>query len=356
MKKKYVLLVAALACAQLLPITANAYEVLGDKLEIYGNLRMSLDYVHPDAPNADSDIGVSSNRTNFGFRGKLKINDSYSALYQIGQRVTLDESGGEFATTDSYLGVDTPVGQFLFGFINTPFKDMALDFSYYTTSVGDPHVILGAASTDSRPRLDLRTSNSIRWNGQVGDILQFAIQYSAGQVQEPSGADDNDADVLSGSLYWSPTDDLRLGAAYVDYSSYFGTGFEIEGVRFGVDYTLGRFRFKALVEDLDSEQVAAIDRVAYSFGVNYKLTARTLIGTQWVHANESDLGNDEANEFSLGVLHYFNPQLYIYAIASTTRNDESASYRLTGYGHGDNILTGPGGDPFAFSVGAGFSF
>lgn len=335
---------------------AQASVLQNDRVEIYGTMRVSADYINVDAPDGGGGLGVSSNTSLFGLRGALPVDENYTALYQIEQTIYTDETGGDLATRDTFLGVDTPMGKVMVGYMDSPYKYMGLVFSSYTTTAADPHAILGAASSGGSPRLDLRGRNAIQYRGQLGEKVFMRLMYSAGYVEDDYGRDDNDTDMYSASLRWKASPGLQLGAAYVRYADWAGIGARIDGYRLGARYSVGRLTLKALFESTDSDKVAAISRDAYGLGAEYGLTAKTRLGVQWVHADQSDVGDDAADRYVLALIHDISKRLSLHAVAATTQNDSAASYRITDYGHGDKVNTVAGGDPSVFSVGATLRF
>lgn len=353
MKKTNGKIAAALVgCA----VTSGAAAATGDKLEVYGVLRVSADYINVDAPDGGGGVGISSNTSLFGVRGAMPIDTGYTALYQIEQTVFVDETGGELATRDSYLGVDTPVGKFMVGYMDTPYKYMGLMFSSYTTTAADPHALLGAASSGGSPRLDLRGRSAVQYQGNLGENLSLRAMYSAGYVEDDYGRDENDSDMYSASLIWKTIGGLELGGAYVRYNDWGGIGSEIDSYRLGARYALRKLALKAIFESVDSHATPAISRDAYGLGAEYSLTRATRLGAQWIHAEQTDLGDDEADQYAVVLTHDFNQRLAVYALAAMTRNGDNARYRITDFGHGDKVDTVAGGDPSVFSLGAQLRF
>lgn len=335
---------------------AQAAPASQDRIEMYGTVRISADYIDVDAPGEEGGVGISSNTSVFGFRGALPVSPGYRALYQVEQTIYVDETGGDWATRDTFLGIGTPAGKILVGYMDTPYKYMGLVFSSYTTTAADPHAILGAASSGGSPRLDLRGRNAVQYRGDFAGHLFVRLMYSAGYVEDEYGRDDNDSDMYSGSLLWKVTDRFLIGAAYTAYSDWAGIGAEIEGTRLGARYGLGKWAAKAIFESTDSDLVETFRRDAYGLGIEYEIAAKTGLGIQWMHAQASDFGDDAADQFAVALTHRFNKRLSVHAVATTTRNDSNASYRITDYGHGDKVNTIAGGNPRAFSVGASLKF
>ena len=94
------------------------------------------------APTATADhlrrstIDVSNSR--IGFRGAEKLNNTFTAVYQIEQRVRFDNGTGTWAgNRDSFLGLATPAGTVKLGNMDTSYKQVGDKFSFLGISSGN---------------------------------------------------------------------------------------------------------------------------------------------------------------------------------------------------------------------------
>lgn len=380
---------AAMSCAALFPITAQAAtlaavpegqrgameslnqaispeQAIHQRIELYGALRFSVDYADSDVSKSeadtssllsDGDVSVSSNTSMIGFRGMIPVNDRYRAIWQYEQQVDLDDTdaGDVWTTRDSFLGLDSPYGVFLIGRVNTPFKNMGVAYlGYFNTTVGDSHAILGAAS-NSTGRLDLLGSNALTWRYSSGR-LSMQAQFAADQAGSIRQVDDNDRASYSAWVRWRPGP-LDLNAAWIKYAEYGGID-EVEAYRASAKYSVGGVTVGALYENIDTDgaTLVGLDRPAYGVQLEYNILPRWTTVAQWNHAEESDIGNDEADQYSAALFHSINRQLLVYVAYTMTRNDGNAAYRGVDYAHGDHLGTLPGRNPQAISVGAQLKF
>jgi predicted porin len=362
MSMKNSLAAAAVAAIIAAPGTASAMKVYGDAIEIYGTLHMSLDYItDTEVAGADENINVASNSSNIGFRGTIPIEGTaLKAFYRSEHLVNLDDGSGSFGSRDNYIGLDTPAGKFTFGYISTPYKIMGIIFTNYVTTAADPFTILGAASSGSLPRYDLRSRNGVQWENTFAGV-NVKLMYSANMFgdQDADGQDDNDASMWNGSAIWKGPAGLRLGAAFLRYDDAARTGAAVTGesdaYRLGVAWGSGPLSAEAIFEDIDADAVPALSRRVYGANVAFDIMKGTNIGAQWIHADESDAGNDEADQLSVVLNQTFSKNLSAYALYSTVLNDGGGTYRVTAYGH-DNVRTAPGADAQVFSVGTVLKF
>ncbi|MEQ9511093.1 MAG: porin [Alloalcanivorax xenomutans] len=361
----------------LLPLSVKAAEVqvleqvihpeqaITKKMELYGALRMSVDYVDSDVSSAeakdqpllsDGGIGVSSNTTMIGFRGEVPFNEDSTLLWIYEQQVDMDDTDSKdtWTTRDSFLGLKTPLGSFLVGRVNTAFKNMGVSYlGYFNTTVGDTHALLGAGSVGGGPRLDLFGANSLNWRFRVADV-NVALQYAADQAGSIHAADDNDRSSSSAWLSWKPGA-LKLDGAYIHYSDFFSTG-DLDAWRVAAKYTVGAVTLGAIYEDLDPENYAPLSRESYGVQAVYNFAPRWNLAGQWHHADESDVGDDEADQYSIALFHSLSDSVLLHAAYSVTRNGDNAAYRGVDYAHGDKVGTLAGRDPWALSIGAQLKF
>ncbi len=353
------------AAVQVLDQVTNPEQSIHKPLELYGALRLSTEYSDSDVSAeeadanpvlSDGDISVSSNTSMFGFRGEVPLNDRYMFLWQYEQQVDIDDDdpGDVWTTRDSFLGLESPAGTFLVGQINTPFKNMGVQYlGYFNTTIGDTHAILGAAANGSGARLDLLGANSLNWKIRKGDV-SLALQYAADQAGSIKSVDDNDRASYSGWLRWQPGP-LDMNAAFINYGDFFGTG-ELDAYRGSVRYTVGPAIISGLYENVEPENFASLNREAYGLQLFYTVVPRWIVVTQWNHAEESEAGDDEADQYSLGLFHALNDRVLLHTMVTTTQNGDQAAYKGVDYAHGDKLATLANRDPWSVSVGAQLKF
>lgn len=347
-------------------------------VEIYGNLRLSVDYGESDISKSmenagmglsSGDFGLSANTTVLGFRGAHQFtlaDEPYALLYQVEQNFNPGVSEGDtFGNRDTFGGFRTPFGRIRAGLLSTPYKLMGLRFTKLTTTVADPHAILGASSV-AGGRLDLRGSNSLMWDHRIGRLvmrLQYGFDqnrgsYGSNNDQPLTGTegvlDDNDNDMYSASIAWG-LGGLDLGAAYVNYSSLYA-GSRISAYRLGAKYDFGKVEIGGIYEDIEAEDYTPLDRRAYGAHATYRFLTQLSATVQWMHADETDVGNDGADQGSIIVAYDMTKVIQLYTGFSKTFNEENARFRTADYAHGDVVNTVPGGNPSAATIGINTRF
>lgn len=335
-----------------------------NQFELYGKFRLSLDYDNSDLGNTPEDsskglvnhgYSLSTNTSVLGLRGNRKFNDDYTLIWQLEQNIDPDLPRNRgLGNRNTFAGFRTPFGTLRFGHIDTPFKTVSIRLTRYTTTVADPHAILGAGSR-GRARVNLRANNAIRYdNAWLNHSLMMSLEYSTGQKSTPGVADNNDTRMYSGSLYWK-RGGLFAGVGYVNWSKLYNNG-DVSATDAGVNYRVDGWQVGAIYDHVQADTVVYLNRDAYGALINYNITPAFNLGAQWIHADASDVGNDSADQYSLVGTWKANPVLKLYAAATTTVNGANAAYGTAQYAHGDWVNTVPGGNPSSVSVGMAYAF
>jgi predicted porin len=347
-------------------------EATVEELEIYGTVRLSIDYGNSDLGSApedksagltDGSVGLSSNTTTFGVRGSYALEDvPYTFVWQLEQKYRPDTDGGyTLGTRDTYLGVKTSAGLFRFGHMSTPFKLMGLRNSLFVTTAADPMAILGKSSV-SGARLDLRAQNALKWDYSFQGVQVSALYSLDGQRgsegSSDSYIDNNDDGVYSVNLGYD-AGPVRLMGAYENWADAFGG--DISAWRIGARYNAGPIMMGVIYGDIDTDDTVvsgSLSRSEYGAYLSYKVAPKMSVAAQWMHADESELaaGDDDANQYSLGVFYAPYKPLTFHAVTTMTDNSDNGRYSTADYAHGDEVATVDGGSPYVFSVGAQLKF
>jgi len=356
MKKN--MIAAAVATALLLPVSANAVQVAGDALEIYGKIHLSVDASDRDitGPDNTQDFSVSSNSSRLGFKGKHKMGESgLTAVYQLEQEVSIGSGSADtFTTRNTFVGVKSSIGQFIAGKHDTPFKTIGSKWGVFGDSVGERRAVLGAKSSGGNT-MNQRAENALMWTHKFGD-LKAMVMYSADAVDGDPDVVDTKSDTLTsvGVLYKSKSTPFYFGAAYEDWDDL--KGFATDGYRIMLGYHAGFGKVGFIYEDISSNDVN-LDRSVYGLNGIYKLGKGLDLRGQVLIADDSSAGADTgATRFSLGMFKKYDKQTSMYVAYGMTDNDANAKYQGVDGGHGDEVKTENGGRPSAFSVGMIYKF
>ncbi len=348
-------LALAVAGALALPSVAGAADLAGEALTVYGKIHLSIDAYDNDraAPNDMSGVGLSSNSSRVGFKGKYAMENGMDLLYKVEQQVDVDTSGGSWATRNTYVGLKGGFGTLIAGYHDTPYKDLGGEYTLFGDTVGDRRAIIGAF-VGLGNKMNNRGKNALMYVGDFGPVALRAM-YSADQSGSGGAPDNNDNDMTSASLVWG-SGPLSLGVAYADYSDLTG-GASAKGVRVGAGFGFGTMKVQAIYESTSSSDSDVLERDAYGANFSMKVGSASTLGLQYLAAGDyKNSSNTGADMMSVGYFTKLDKQTQVYAMYSRTSNDANADYQGIDGGHGDELKTDLGGSPSAFSVGMSFKF
>lgn len=353
MKKKLIALIIASSLAA--PISANAVEVAGEKLNVYGKIHVSIDNSDRDIVGVTNDgLSVSSNSSRLGFKGKVPLENGMSVVYQLEQEAKFDETGSSFASRNSFVGLGGGFGKIIVGYHDTPFKTAASKWGVFGDSVGERRSILGAGY-NSGNQLNERAKNAIMYEGG-SKALKFQAMYAVDPESAADGAvDNNDKKVTSIGLFGN-TGNLWYTAAYESWEQH-SKIIDGDALRIGASYKFGGTKVGVIYESIDSDTVAEWKRDAYGINAVFKVGAKTDFRAQYLTVDDADgTSNTGATKLGLGVYHKLDKMTKVYVAYGATDNDAGAAFQAVDGGHGDEVKTVAGGNPSSISVGMEFKF
>ena len=89
----------------------------------------------------------------------------------------------------------------------------------------------------------------------------------------------------------------------------------------------------------------------------YKISKQTDVRAQYMVADDyKNVDDSGATQLAIGVFNKLDKVTQVYAVYTSTDNDDNAQYQGIDGGHGDELETGLGGNPSALSVGIVYKF
>ncbi|RFA29275.1 hypothetical protein CAI21_09320 [Alkalilimnicola ehrlichii] len=332
------LLIATALFASLFPLTGQAAQILGERLEVYGLLRLSLDYAEPDDDASDSESSLSSNASRFGFRGAIPIEGSaLTGLWQIERQLDISGESADIGQRETFVGLRGSFGTVRAGLLDNPYRVAGIRGTLFTGTAADPQAIIGRSS-DNAAHLNTRESGSIGWNAE---FLGSRLAAQLGGIGEEE----------------SVSASIGRAFGWADFTAAYRRDDNVDNAyRLTAVFTPGAVRVGLLFEHMDSDY-AGFDRQTYGAHAQYAFGKATSLGIQWLHAAESDVGDDKADHIGLVLSHRLAPQLSVYLAGATTLNGENAHYAVGGFGHGNPVGGGVGDNsPRILSAGTVFAF
>ncbi len=321
-----------LAAAIVSAFAAPAFAATAN-VDVYGKLHMSVNYFD-DQPVGISDVGISSNASRIGFKGAEDLGGGLKAIWQIEQTVVLDEGSGNFATRNSFIGLNGGFGTALIGRHDTPIKSVGRAVDLFGDSMADSRNVMTDGSNG-------RPNNVLMYKSPSFAGLNFDALYSTGSVNgNASEPDDTDFYSVSGTYKNGP---LFLGLGYAD-----GDGLSTsvdKAWRAAAGFTMAGLKFVGQYDKNDSISGTS-DSDAWMVGAAYKMGNVTLKANYM----ESDIDNTSADpeQWTVGADYSLSKRSNVYATYA------KGEYITVGSGAGTSDRVGSGstsGDISVISLG-----
>ena len=325
MKKSLIALaVAGVVSAPAFAATAN--------VDVYGKMHVSVSMFNDQASTVN-DVQFSSNASRIGFKGAEDLGGGLSAIWQVEQGVTLDETGGSFATRNSFLGLKGGFGTVLVGRDDTPLKSVGRAVDLFGDTMADSRNVMSGAG-------DTRPNNTAAYKSPSFSGLSFAGSYISGNASETDGTDfySLNATYKNGPLF--------LGFGYAD-----GDGLSLDQMwRLGAGFTMGNLKFVGQYDKSDSIS-GTTDSDAWMLGAAYTMGGIVLKANYM----ERDIDNTshDPQQWTLGADYKLSKRTTVYALYA----DGEAITLGSGAGSSDTV--GPaaaGGDVSTISLGMTHTF
>src|SRR5512141_2991456 len=111
---------------------------------------------------------VSSNSSRFGVRGTESLGGGLNAIFQIESNVSADSSGGQFATRETFAGLQGGWGTLKLGYFLTPYDDIQGIFgsvpTLMTGILGSQGLWANGTQSVEGGGFDARVGNSVRYD------------------------------------------------------------------------------------------------------------------------------------------------------------------------------------------------
>ncbi|ACL73858.1 porin [Thioalkalivibrio sulfidiphilus] len=335
MKKQ--VLVVAVAAALAVPAVAMA------DASIYGRAHVSFDYLDNDGDY--SATNVSNNSSRVGVRGSQQLTDDLKGFFQVESNFEAagDSNNGRLGTRNTFVGLEGGFGRIRAGYSDTVTKGISRATDLFGDQAGDSRNMLNGIG-------DQRFRNALFYTSPKLGPVTVSVEYSTNDNTNSTAADSNDDQAYS------------LGAVYREGPLYIGLGYEArdfangtdnKATRLGAYYDMDAFRFTGLYQA--ATDAADNDLNTFGLGVRYTM-GKTQLKAQY-YWTDNDGTDADAAMLALGVQYNLTRQTSFYAAYAMTDNDDTATYRPAGGGHGDNIPGVVGGSsPSIISFGVMHNF
>ena len=229
-----------------------------------------------------------------GWKGKVALNNTWSALARTEWQVVAENSGYKTSDIDPrhiYVGFDgSQYGQFLFGQTDTAFYDVV--------AVTDIFNEWGSAANGYGGRQEGQAIYRGAWNG-----LMFNASY---QTNDDSRDIDNGFALSTGYTF-----DFGLGLAAGMERKELADNTEKKDWALSANYAINGFYFACMYNESD---IDGAEGNGFELAATYNVDAWTfLAGYNFAEVKEAGVKEDAVDETLLGVGYNFTPKLLAYA-------------------------------------------
>lgn len=375
-KKLIALAIAGLAAA---PVFAQS------NVTVYGVADITFENVKADGAgttaHSENRNRLSSNSSLIGFKGAEDLGNGLKALFQIEQGVTLDQSGGTFATRDSYVGLTGGFGTVVLGNLTHPIRTMGakVDMNPGATGIG----FLGAMYETFggvRAGSGDRANNAAAYVSPSFAGLTGTLVYVAGESVTPSG--------VGGATAELEPEAWQVAVQYDNGPLYAGLGYhqaddptvlgasdntEFEIIRAAAKYTLPTGTIIAALWDNQEASGAGLggdlERDAWSISVGQTFGAHTIHAGYAKHDElEGSLcaggacANTDASMWTVGYEYALSKRTMLKAVYAKIKNESASNadfYTAAVQSNGTVPVTSAlatGADPQGFGIGLRHTF
>lgn len=365
MQKKAIAL--ALGAALAAPIVNADVELAGKEVVLYGKLHVSVDQydlgTQVDPTVSPTGTEITSNSSRIGFKGEKALDSGVSAVWKFESEIDVSGEYGNLKERNRYLGLKGGFGSLVFGVADTPFKNLGSDYTLFGDTVGDRRGILGQTSA-GKNLFNVRAKSMALYEAEAGG-LKASLMYSSDFEGKTNPDNAYDNSLVSAGLNYQ-AGGFSVGAAWEQQKGIGATttapvvtaaGLNASGLRVGAKYKAGDFQVGAIYEQLtDDGYGAAVERNAYGVNASYAL-GNTTLAAQYLKADESNVGNDGASQYSIGAYYKLAKNAQVYGMYGNLANDTGASYVMPASGHGEKLAPTQAGETVsAVSLGMIYDF
>lgn len=330
-------------------LTAGAAFAGDANWNFYGVAHASLNSL---SNGEDSQLGLTSNTSRFGFKGTTPMNEEFTAFWQFESLLDIegnDGNGTEIGTRNTYLGMKhATAGKIVFGRHDTPFKTLGRKVEMFPDQLGDFR-----SMTDG---WDNRLTELVAYVSPDWDGFSIFAAYQFDQVDalEVTKADWEAETAMSAMAAYS-TEQFMIGAAYEAASSGYGetNGDEVgdgpKAIRLAGKYMAEQFDIGAMFQSATYQESAYPDAgfedwksqtmgVGAAFHMNPKWTVKgqMYMYNTWTDAEDDedttdvDEGDATATQLAFGIDRIFTENVLAYVQFVTMSNGDVTNVALGG--------------------------
>lgn len=331
-----------------------------NKIEWYGKVHLSVDAysdarVDGDEDGDDSGIGVASNSSRLGFKGKHKMDNGMKFVWQYESQINIDDGNGSLANRNTYAGFSGNFGKIIAGNHDTPLKRVVTKWDPFNETVGEARSVLGQPGDEGNNSFNTRAKNMIMYTSPKMGGFKILAQYGTDSDASSNG-DNNDRGLFSAGFEYK-NDMVKLWGGYEsqmseDDAADDGTALRLSGIVKLSDLNLG-----LLYEAIEDSDSAVGKRDGYGAFVTYKIGKNKLKLAYYAVDEYDEIADSDAAVVSVGWDYKLASKTKMYLVYSALDQGNEADFRLGRRGHGDRYRGVADGDsPNALSLGVVHKF
>jgi predicted porin len=333
---------ATLAALVAAAFTAPAYAQIkiGDSLQIYGRVNVSYERITTKdssdtvAQRNESNWDLIDNSSRVGFRGRKELTPGLTGFFQVESRTNVVEGEADWASRDSYAGLEGGWGTIRLGRTIGPVYYATYDYiSMHNHDTGTSSDALLAGTVVGNAGFMDRTVwyTSPKFGGFSIDVAHSLLD---GGRLAPGESQPRHLGLVA-SYDQGP---LHLAVSHADTKNSSDLNGALPGVvpnkdratTIGGAYNFKAFVIGALFERAESDLVTGGEASRNYF----RVAAMLPVGKHEFHANlgtvdhrlDADLEDDGANQWTLGYNYNITRETKVYAFFTTVNNDDNGNY------------------------------
>ena len=355
-------------------LTAGAASAGDMNWSFYGKVHSSINMM---SNGENSQLGLTSNTSRYGFKGWAPINDEWKFVWQIEQAVNVAQGDLSTNLRNTFVGFkNAKLGEVRMGRHDTPHKTLGRKTTFFFDTVGDNRSM--TFGTDTRED-DILAWVSPNWDGfSLFLAYQFDQDGTKLSPTAPADAEFHAETVFSGMAAYA-TDDFFVGASTIMFSEAYGD-MDVDGnfgdapmvFRFAGKYMAEKFALAASYLSVGGQYYDDFTDPANPVFVDQ--TASTIGFEGLFHANEDydikagyymadpngDVDDDDFSLLTVGIDRNFSKALQVYVqYAAMSYGDMAANWSLNstnGFATGKSYSGWYNADSTSFENPYGFSF
>lgn len=321
-------------------------------LEVYGVAHVSLDSL---SDGQASKLYLSSNSSRLGFRGGWALPINAEAIWRIEADASLDESGGQLASRNSYAGISSAIGALMLGRHDTAFEVLSDQVCLFRDQLGDARNIIGNQGAGWNRRED----NVIAYQSPKLKGVSAFILHALSEGEDETHLTSMSVSFQTQSLLLTVAGELHGGGmtpvAQADASVRASDKSEL-GARAAARYTWRDLQLIGLYEMLNNVGGVSDEKSsAWGGAVAYTLS-KAMLKAQYYASSGIDDASNSSKMIAVGVDYNLLESTRLYLDYAMTDNDTNAASSMSRAGRGDSSMSMVGDDPSGVSLGLVLKF